>query len=92
MGAIPESLRYWRVRHSVKMKMQESVTKGETQSAALSSSSVFFNRIVLYVSVLTKDCAIARQYTALVKVSRQVRPSDGSRHYLQAWKAVGPLS
>ena len=42
VGDIPESLRYCRVRHNVKMKMQESVINGVTQSEALGSSSVFF--------------------------------------------------
>ena len=58
----------------------------------LGSPSVFLYQIVLYVSVLTKDCAIARQYTALVKVSRLIRRPNGSRHYLQVWEAVGLLS
>ena len=71
VGNIPESLRYCRVRHNVKMKIQESVINGETQSEALGISSVLFHQIVLYLSVLlTKDYAIARQYTALVKMSR----------------------
>jgi len=45
VGTVPESLRYCRVRHNVKMKMQESVINGATQREALRSSSVFFERL-----------------------------------------------
>ena len=66
VGGMPEFLRYCRERHNVKMKMQESVIKGATQSEALRSSSVFLQRLFLYGLVLTKDM-IARQYAPLVK-------------------------